>query len=843
MKKYFYMTAMLALVGSMMTQTAKAQQVDMNTGLVVWKGSTVQDALDITAQGGFFFLIEYKEELNVNDKELYVAARGAYGVQAVMSSVGMRMQIVESTPATILGGNQPNTAYQLISRIENADHNAGYLGDRMGIDNEDAWGNTAGHSIYLDRSKNRTYWDGDTRNCNNFPNWTFNVSTSYKENVRYKGDANPRREEITTYTIQNVDTRSANNWDYPQYTYRANYIKIQDGKLVTTFNENEASKFIIVSETDFDTAMQTVTWGEVDLGVFVQDATFGRDNKDGKYWVWETNGEGGNAVVDNNGKTLDGMNLNTNPPHWHQRNQDFMCNGHMIANGITKSQIGDNVTGGGDDNVNHDDFRNYYGQYYSAEIYNEVNSLTQTLHCATIPNLVNGLYKFSAQALYYDDVNGLTNDIDPVTGEPVAYFLVRRVEYDEHGNIIPEKTQEDHIPIIAMKKEDAAYNNITPHSGISAGYVFNNNDNAYVLETFVEITGTTDLTIGIVQTKPVGWTVIGNVHLFAHGVQSMYVDEDWRVEETLTYMEGDNEITETGNPYTLARWHDHYDYPATFYYQRTFTVDKWNPICLPLDLTGRQVRQAFGADAKVCSFQGQHETQKTLLYFTCPLDLNQAENLDKTVIEAGKPYIIYVSNNPQFPTGLSAEIGNGNPENGELNHTMEIDGPTYAILGVFKKQYEAYHEKVGDNWVLKAPQVVTGKGGFKMVGSFYRTKINKDTINNERTGKGGLSDCWVITKGDMYHLTGNSDYNIWGTYAYVYLPKEAGGNAADYSFAIDDGSFVTEIIPIEGISIEDRNKAKEYDIYSLSGQKVGKGSTDGLKSGIYLINGKKVVVR
>lgn len=837
MKKYFYMTAMLALVGSMMTQTTKAQEVDMNTGLVVWKGSTVQDALNITAQNGFFFLIEYKDELDVNNKELYVAARGAYGVQAVMSSVGMRMQIERSQRAVYLGGNQPTTAYQLISRIENADHNSGYLGDRMGIDNENAWGNDAGYSVYLDRSGDRTYWDGDTRNCNNLPNWTFNESTSYKQNVRYKGEAYAHDEEITTYTIQNVDTRSGSNWNNPQYTYRANYIRIQNGKLVTTFNANEASKFIIVSEKDFDTAMRAVTWGEVDLGVFIQDATFGRDNKDGKYWVWETNGVGGSPAVDTNGKTLDGMDLEAEKPHWHQRNQDFMCNGYMIADGITRSQIGDNVTGGGNNNVSHDDFRNFYGQYYSAEIYNEVNSLTQTLHGATIPNLVEGLYKFSAQALYYDDVDGLTN-YNPDTDEPVAYFLVRREELDDEGHVIPEKTTEEYMPITPMNKETQDYN-ITAHSGISAGYVFNNNANAYELKTFVEITGNTDLTIGIVQTKDVGWTVIGNVHLFAHGKQAMYVDEDWSENEELSYTEGDVPHTETGNPYTLACWHDNYDYPSTVYYQRTFTVGKWNPICMPLNLTGRQVRQAFGADAKVCSFQGQHDTQKTLLYFTCPLDLDQAENLDKNVIEAGKPYIIYVSNNPQYPQGLVAEVGNG-----ELNHTMTINGGTYAIPGVIKEQYNAYHEQDNNgNWVLKTPQVVTGKGGFKMVGSFYRTKIDKDTINNESAGNVGRSDCWVITKGDMYHLTGNNDYNIWGTYAYIYLPKEAEGNAADYSFAIDDSSGVTEIIPIEGISIEDRNQAKEYDIYSLSGQKVGKGSLDGLKSGIYLINGKKVVIR
>lgn len=835
MKKFNNIIAIFALVGLMTTQETKAQRVDMETGLVVWKGSTVQDALDITAQGGFFYLVEFKEELDVDDKELYVAARGAYGVQAVLSPVGMRLQLEQSERAVILGGSQPTTAYQIISRIENADSESGYLGDRMGADNEDAFGNTAGRNIYLDRSGERTLWDNDSRNCNNFPNWTFNASTSYKRNVRYKGESTPHTESVTTYTIQNVDTRRCtnNNWNNPQYAYRANYVRIQNGKLVTTFNANEASRFVIVSESDFDEAMQQVTWGEVDLGVFIQDATFGRDNKDGKYWVWE------NAETDQNGKTLDDIShINDSRPHWHQRNQDVMCNGHMIANGITRNQVGANVTGGGNDNVSHDEFRNNYGQYYAAEIYNEVNKLTQTLHGATIPNLVDGLYKFTAQALYYDDVDGLTNN-------GVAYFLVKREELDDYGNVIPDKTKTELMPITAMNKET---NNITPHSGVSAGYVFNNNPDAYLLTTFVEINGKTNLTIGIVQTQDVGWTVIGNVHLFAHGKQAMYVDEDWTDNEELTYIEGDVEKTKTGNPYTLAKWHDNYNYPSTVYFQRTFTVDRWNPICMPLSLTGRQVRQAFGADAKVCAFIGQRNNDPNgCILFQRPLDLDQAENLDETVIQAGTPYIIYVSNNPQHPNGIVAEVGNG-----AYNHTITIEGATYAIPGVLKKQLTAWQHPVSGQfdengeqiYELDPPTVVSPEGtDIKFVGSFYRTKILASNVHNELAGKtSGTNDYWVITKGDMYHLTGANDYNIWATYAYLYMPVSASsGQAKELTFAIDDGTGIDELTIIEGLEIIKGNKVEDNDVYTLSGQKMGKGTLEGLPKGVYMMKGRKFV--
>lgn len=828
MKRTIYIIATIILAALTTTQQAKAQKVDMETGLVVWTGSTVADAIRITNEGGFFYLVEYKSTLDVNDKELYVAARGAYGVQAVMSSVGMRMQLEASQPAVDLGGDQPTTAYQFISRIENADTQSDYLGDRMGFDNEHMTENTAGSSVYLDRSGQRAYWEGNQNNCVNFPNWILNESTETKYNVRYKGEASSHTETIRTYTIQNTDTRRMTNddWNNPRYEYRATYIRIQDGKLVTTFNANEASKFVIVSEDDFNVAMTQVTWGEVDLGVFVQDATFGRDNKDGIYWVWE------NAAVDANGKTLDEISLNTNPRHWHQRNQDVMCNGVMLQNRISRALVGHNVAGYGD-NVTHDGFRNSYGQYYSAEIYNEVNSLTQTLHGGKIPNLVDGLYKLTAQALYYDDVNGTTND-------GVAYFVVKRdVLGDDGVTIVESKTE--YMPVTPMNQVS---NNITPHSGVSAGYVFNNNENAYVLTTFVEINGKVNLTIGIQQREAVGWTVIGNVHLFAHGKQAMYVDEDWSQSETLKYIEGDVEHTTTGNPYDLARWHDNYDYPSTVYYQRTFTVGAWNPICLPLELTGRQVRQAFGDDAKVCAFQGQHDTQKSLLYFERALDLDKAENMDKTVIEAGVPYIIYVSNTPQHPTGITAEVGNG-----AYNHTITIEGATYAIPGVLKKQVTAYQTSDGQGgYDLLPPQEVTGGGGFKMVGSFYHTTINKDNVRydfgGQTLGNKSGNNYWVLTKGNLYHLAGTKNWNIWATYAYIYLPPSASGNAKEFTFAIDDGTGISELTTIEGISIEGAASLNNAtDVYTLAGQKVQKGSLEGLKSGIYLVNGRKVMVK
>ncbi|MBR5038621.1 MAG: hypothetical protein IKX65_07875 [Prevotella sp.] len=830
MKKYSLFKGLVVLAAMFTSQQALAQQVDMNTGLVVWKGSTAEA---VAASGEFFYLVQWKDQLSVNDKEQYVGASGDYGVQAVISPVGMRMQLQSVTANTLYYLSNRNTSapyYQLITRIRNADTTSDYLGDRMSPNNDD----NAGSSIYLDRSNQRAYWEGDHRNVVNFPNWKLVESTSTKRNVRYKGETSSHTQSVTTYIFQNVESQNGDGTN--TNNYRAMYIRVNSqGKLVTTFTRNEATKFIIVSETDFDHAMGDVTWGEVDLGVFVQDASFGRDNKDGIYWVWETNGEGDDPETNENGMTLDGRQLTGDNIHWHQRNQDVMCNGvELSTRNITREKIGRNVATS--NSYNHDEFRANFGEYYAAEIYNEVNSLTQTLRGATIPNLVDGLYKLTAQALYDDDENHNTND-------HVSYFVVTRRVPNGDGTYT-ETTEE--MPVKPILNEDLG-STITRHSGVSAGYVFNNNPKAYLLTTFVEINGETELTIGIKQKVAKGWTVIGNVHLYAHGKQALLVDEDWETKETIHYMVGDQEqVAENVDPYTTAKWYDNYDYPATVYYQRTFAVEKWNTICLPLSLTGRQVRQAFGEDAKVCAFIGQlNGDPDGCILFSRSVDLDQDENMDKYVIQAGTPYIIYVSKFPQHPNGMSVEVGNGNTN--ELNHTLEIDGASYSIPGVIKDQYTEWQKTVNGQVVLKDPTDVTYtdakyKTDLHFVGSFYHKVIDKSTIHGSANASGS-NDYWIITKGDMYHLTGAKDWNIWATYAYLYRPVGNGSPAKALSFAIDDGYGIQEIATsIEGLYVvSEENNVEDYEIYNLSGTKVGKGTLDTLPKGIYIMNGKKYV--
>lgn len=822
---------LMILALSLFGLKANAQKVDSNSGQVVWTGMTLSQAVQ-ASRTGYVYLLQFKSTLSETDKEKYISQGGTYGVQGVLSSIGMRMKI-ERSP-------NDNSYYQVITRVQNSNGDtSGTLGDRLAFTDQ-----YVGSNIYLDRGtghiENSTY--------TNFPDWTINNGTATKRNIRYVGEETTQDVEVNTISFRN--RRRINNNNYVYITVN------NDGKLVTTTNQNNATQWIVVSEEDFNNAMTQVTWGEVDLGVFVQGGEFSRDNKDLESWVW-------GSVFTNQGESTayddqdDSYVINSSSNHWHQRNQNKMCNGvefeskvngNTVNHNISGSLVGTNINGvGGNTNYDKETFQNRFADYYAGEIYNEAVSLSQQLQGSTIPNLVDGLYKITAQALYYDGVDGTTNN-------GVSYFVIKRDELNGDGSI--KNTSFEKLPIAPLNSEGSGYG-ITPESGVSAGYVFDTQANAYNIVYFVEISGNTNLTIGIEQTEATGWTVIGNIHLFAHGKQALFMDMDWDESEELTFKNNDDNVVYVGDPYYQVQFYDNYEYPATVYYQREFLPNKWTTICLPFNLTGSQVAQAFGDGTKVSTL---NKLDGVCLRFAAAPDI--ASNLNTVIIEAGKPYIIKpTKESPDYEDGATLMVGNGRE-----NHTVTVDGNIYAIAGVTKDN--SYNEvttednpfsiatmttydkdgnfkerkNINITTKLKDPIKITDEAsGISFVGSFHHKVIKKDDVYNAKNNPTGTAEYWVFSQGDMYHLQGTRDWNIWATYAYLTLPKGTTGPAKDYYFSVDvDGVEETGLLTeIENIFSESVRE-EDSKVYNISGQRLGGNS---LQKGIYIKNGRKYVVK
>ena len=123
----------------------------------------------------------------------------------------------------------------------------------------------------------------------------------------------------------------------------------------------------------------------------------------------------------------------------------------------------------------------------------------------------------------------------------------------------------------------------------------------------------------------------------------------------------------------------------------------------------------------------------------------------------------------------------------------------------------------------------------------------------------------MITKGNMYHLDGskpgntytydydnhvdvatpNSGYTVWGTYCYLYGDKtQTASNAKNLTFGIEDEFGDITAIDIEGMEVAHSQAIEDNSVYTLNGQKIGgQGNLNSLSKGIYIVNGKKYVVK
>ena len=740
-------------------------------GEIVWFGTTLADAVN-KSQDGYVYLYNVKTGKFLN-------AGGAYGVHAVLSSVGMRVKVAQTT-------YNGRTVYTIQGRIDNPAQ-----GDYMSP-------NGNGNDIYMDRKEVYTTGDQYSR-----PNWLF---TQSNQQVTVNGTV----ETFTNLLIYNNDRND------PRYA-GTNGTNSNDVYFVNSSGYNNIWRF--VSEEDYQAAMDGVTWGSVDLGSFLKDAEFGRDNKDGRYWVWSLPEEPtvptsiGTATDSEGSYTADGWNLTSGNVHWHQRNQDKMCNGHDFeqSGGISGNTIG-TINGNTVGNTDWDGFRNSYAKYYAAEIYNEKIILSQQLSMTGVENLKEGLYKMTAQALYYDDVNGLTNTLSSNSERANAYFFVE-TQSDVDGETV---THYQELPIIAMNKVS---NRISPHSGVSAGSVFDNNPKAYLLEFYVELKGDTKITLGMRTEEAKGWTVIGNIHMYAHGKQALFLNEDWTDNETIEYLVDYSDGTQStesfaGNPYTFTMFNQSYDFPATVYYTRTMNVGKWTTICLPFALTGAQVRSAFGGDCQLSEYDGLNASGRVMKFKKIDLDVDGMESCT--------PYIIKPSRKPDLAKDetMRLEVGNGG-----LTHHVDVVGPVYFIAGVTREESSSS---------LPVSKNVE-KSGITFTGNFYAMTIKKENVNS--ASHSGTADYWVLSSGEMYHLQGTKDWNIWGTYAYLTAPASSG--AKDFTFMIEDTGEV--ITSIDGLELRESNTfAEDAKVYSISGQLANKNS---LTKGIYIVNGRKYVVK
>lgn len=285
----------------------------------------------------------------------------------------------------------------------------------------------------------------------------------------------------------------------------------------------------------------------------------------------------------------------------------------------------------------------------------------------------------------------------------------------------------------------------------------------------------------------------------------------------------------------------------TLHLNKTFTLNKWNSFILPVNLNKTQVLTTFGANARLAKLTCLTDTG---IEFT---SVDLLDDDSKPAIEAYVPYIIFPRKGADQTEAYTANyLQNGqSPLNIKIaaNHYVigKVSMPLTTTEGVKANDWSKMDKK---KWTTT---MIGGNDHIKAYGTFARTfdpeatQDDKDgtwKFSNKKstiiTGRDNLIGSYFFDNGNMYHSKKSSR----GLRGFSCWFKMAEGAPSAVKFTLDGVSQGTT--GIEDILADYEQPVSRFanGIYNMNGQLVKQGnSTAGLPSGMYIVNGKKCIVR
>lgn len=267
------------------------------------------------------------------------------------------------------------------------------------------------------------------------------------------------------------------------------------------------------------------------------------------------------------------------------------------------------------------------------------------------------------------------------------------------------------------------------------------------------------------------------------------------------------------------------------YLHRTMNTGKWNSLVLPISLNVGQVKSIFGDQVHISEFKGAYDKNHPQRIIFDPITANRNDP-DAIAIEEGKLYLV----KPTADGGMPQE---------QTEKTFNKDGYNISV--------KDYYTIVG----------VTFKQKKDVQGVNYSARV-MGTTGSEEYGKpnqvqyvGTYVKCFDtnLIPANSYVLNGNNQGGTAGLWYYRTVEtktkgfrgwlQSANGQASkgiEYEINGVVDQVNGDVTAIEGIEAAQQHDA---NIYNLNGQLVRQGatSTEGLPSGLYIVGGKKVVVK
>ena len=319
---------------------------------------------------------------------------------------------------------------------------------------------------------------------------------------------------------------------------------------------------------------------------------------------------------------------------------------------------------------------------------------------------------------------------------------------------------------------------------------------------------------------------------------------------------------------------------SVLHLKRTFTEGQWNSLILPVDLKFGQMKRTFGDDVKVAKLKSLKDN--VVIFRTV-----EPEQDSDVMVKAFEPYIIK-------PTSLTEDLGlpytaekfytkldettgeisnaqwlgaDGKSVSTKEDNRFELTIPAghYDITMVtlnrdslikhlnFSEEYKTYYDEGKydlidwDNKVSWMSQTSFSTGAKEGDLTCYGTLAK--TYDEDKgvilPGRDNLSDDYVMRGGKIVHVPSDQVYGLKGFRCWFEVKGShpiAAAPRLEIDGIIDDATSIDDLNS-QPSQFTSRHKGIS-GVFNLDGQKVRDGeSTQDLPKGIYIVNGRKVVVR
>ena len=254
----------------------------------------------------------------------------------------------------------------------------------------------------------------------------------------------------------------------------------------------------------------------------------------------------------------------------------------------------------------------------------------------------------------------------------------------------------------------------------------------------------------------------------------------------------------------------------TMYFQRSFVEGEWNSLIMPVNLTKAQFDEAFGSDAKLAKANKVYDSNGNLIIGFSLVEEDK-NNANSAYLVANTPYIINISKKTALKGAITIDAGTISGDIYKVDNSLAAGGVTFTY------DNDKATNPIEQNFPVD--QAITTKWGMtdlKFIGSYDNHQILE--VGN-----------YIWNNGKLY-LTKNNHwmkgYRCW------LVPTWSGsatGNAKLLSFGFGNGETTGINMPSMG------NTTGSTKVYNLNGQRVD--NMLGVQPGIYIVNGKKVVVK